>query len=105
MRRTGCVAGAAATHGRPGQSLGVVCRAAAGPKRRPGARPPGAPKVALVFGREDTGLTDSDLRHCDTLCSLPCGRLCESLSLSHCVTAVLARLFEVRTAGTPTPGS
>ena len=69
------------------------------------SRPPGAPKVALVFGREDTGLTDSDLRHCDTLCSLPCGRLCESLSLSHCVTAVLARLFEVRTAGTPTPGS
>ena len=52
--------------------------------------------VALVFGREFEGLTDAELAQCDATCSIPLGRLQESLSLSHCVSVALSEVFQYR---------
>jgi TrmH family RNA methyltransferase len=51
-------------------------------------------KTALVFGREDTGLTTDELRACTHLCSLAVGDTMPSLNLSHAVAVVVARLYE-----------
>ena len=51
-------------------------------------------KVALVFGREVTGLTAEEVGACSGVCHLPMGRLSESLSLSHAVAIVLSALYE-----------
>eukprot|EP00873_Tetraselmis_striata_P019977 jgi/Tetstr1/440241/TSEL_028592.t1 len=58
----------------------------------------GRPRIALVYGREDTGLAEEDILACDKVCSIPIGRLQESLSLSHAVTIPLAQIFEGRLA-------
>ena len=62
----------------------------------PGA-PPGGGKLALVFGREDDGLTEEEVRRCSAVCTLPTGRLQESLSVSHAVVIALSHLFQKRT--------
>lgn len=57
----------------------------------------GAPlkgKLVLVFGREVRGLDPEEIAACDAVCSIPIGRLQESLSLSHAVSLALAPLFE-----------
>lgn len=51
-------------------------------------------RTALVFGREVDGLTVEEVKMCDFVCSLPIGRLQESLSVSHAVSLALAPLFE-----------
>jgi tRNA C32,U32 (ribose-2'-O)-methylase TrmJ len=56
----------------------------------------GPPKLALVFGREELGLSDDELAACDLACSIPIGRLQESLSLGHAVTVVLSQLYQAR---------
>lgn len=56
----------------------------------------GTHKVALVFGREAEGLTDVEVARCSVACSIPMGRLQESLSLSHAVALVLGQLYERR---------
>lgn len=62
-----------------------------------GAGPPSPPgKVLFVFGREESGLTEEEIASCDCVCSIPIGRLQESLSLSHAVSLVLSQLFELR---------
>lgn len=53
-------------------------------------------KVVLVFGREERGLDPAEVAACDVACSIPIGRLQESLSLSHAVSLALAPLFEAR---------
>ena len=53
-------------------------------------------KLALVFGREERGLDPEEEAACDAACSIPIGRLQESLSLSHAVSLALAPLFEAR---------
>lgn len=55
-------------------------------------------RVALVFGREELGLSDDEVDACDLVCSIPIGRLQESLSLSHAVTITLSSLFQQRLA-------
>ena len=52
--------------------------------------------MALVFGREEAGLSEEELAACDVVCSIPIGRLQESLSLSHAVSLALSRLFQQR---------
>ncbi|KAF5838962.1 hypothetical protein DUNSADRAFT_1907 [Dunaliella salina] len=54
-------------------------------------------RVALVFGREDLGMSDEEVQGCDVICSIPIGRLQESLSLSHAVSISLSSLFQRRT--------
>eukprot|EP00200_Dunaliella_tertiolecta_P004582 CAMPEP_0202347334 /NCGR_PEP_ID=MMETSP1126-20121109/5738_1 /ASSEMBLY_ACC=CAM_ASM_000457 /TAXON_ID=3047 /ORGANISM="Dunaliella tertiolecta, Strain CCMP1320" /LENGTH=339 /DNA_ID=CAMNT_0048938865 /DNA_START=113 /DNA_END=1132 /DNA_ORIENTATION=- len=56
-----------------------------------------AVRVALVFGREDLGMSDEEVQECDVVCSIPIGRLQESLSLSHAVSISLSSLFQRRT--------
>ncbi len=43
----------------------------------PGAerQPSPVPRVALVFGREELGLSDDEVASCDAVCSIPIGRL------------------------------
>ena len=51
-------------------------------------------RVAFVFGREVTGLTEGEMAACSAVCRLPMGRLAESLSLSHAVAIALSRAYE-----------
>ena len=53
-------------------------------------------KIALVFGREESGLTESELSLCTHSCSIPTGTLQPSLNLSHAVCVILAQLYEQR---------
>lgn len=53
-------------------------------------------KLVLVFGREEEGLRPEEVAACSAACSIPIGRLQESLSLSHAVSLALAPLFEKR---------
>lgn len=56
----------------------------------------GAGRLALVFGREEAGMTDDELAACDAVVSINIGRLQESLSLSHAVSIVLSQLYSQR---------
>ena len=55
-------------------------------------------KLALVFGNEADGLSERELALCDALCSIPMGRLIESLSVTHAAVIALSRFFEAREA-------
>ncbi|DBA94244.1 hypothetical protein WJX77_010719 [Trebouxia sp. C0004] len=54
-------------------------------------------RVALVFGREESGLTANELSLCTHSCSILSGPVQPSLNLSHAVCVILAQLFEQRT--------
>jgi hypothetical protein len=58
--------------------------------------------VALVFGREESGLTGEELAACCHGCAIPTGRTQPSMNLSHSVAVVLAQLFE-RCCSRPSP--
>lgn len=49
-------------------------------------------RIALVFGREDFGLLDEELRRCDLLVTIPASRDYPILNLSHAVTILLYEL-------------
>lgn len=49
--------------------------------------------VALCFGREDFGLFNEELEHCDLLVTIPTSQRYKSLNLSHAVAVVLYELF------------
>ena len=46
-------------------------------------------RVALVFGREDFGLSNEDVEECDLLCTIPTSANYRSMNLSHAVTVAL----------------
>ena len=50
--------------------------------------------VAVVFGRESTGLTRDEILKCDVLVSIPASREYPVLNLSHAVAIVLYELFK-----------
>ncbi len=50
--------------------------------------------VAVVFGRESTGLTREEILKCDVLVSIPASRAYPVLNLSHAVAIVLYELFK-----------
>lgn len=56
-------------------------------------------KTALVFGREDGGLTTAELLGCTHVCSYQVGATMPSLNLSHAVVVAVSRLFEQLAAG------
>ena len=76
-----------------------------GRARRPSVLLPGVPglpaaakgKIALVFGNEETGLSSDELVLCSHTCALPVSDAMGSLNLSHAVSVVLSRLFEIAT--------
>ena len=59
------------------------------------ARPPDAGPVAVVFGREDRGLSNEDLDLCHALVTVPTDPAHSSLNLQH-AAAIVA--YEIRTA-------
>jgi TrmH family RNA methyltransferase len=46
-------------------------------------------RVALVFGREDFGLSNEDVERCDFLCTIPTAASYRSMNLSHAVSVAL----------------
>ena len=52
-------------------------------------------RIALLFGPEDTGLTNDDLRFCQTVVTIPTAGF-KSLNLSHAVMIVCYELFVAR---------
>ncbi len=56
---------------------------------------PARQKVALVFGSEDIGLTEMELKHCQWMVGIHPGTEFETLSLSHAVAVVLYELNRV----------
>ncbi len=52
-------------------------------------------RVALVFGCEESGLSNEQILQCTHICSLPTADLMPSLNLSHAVAVVLSRLFQL----------
>ncbi|TLZ46194.1 MAG: RNA methyltransferase [Methanobacteriota archaeon] len=53
-------------------------------------------RVALVFGREDFGLLDEELRRCDMLVTIPASSDYPILNLSHAATILLYELFAAK---------
>ena len=53
-------------------------------------------KVALLFGPEDTGLANEELRYCQAVVNIPTSREFTSLNLSH---AVMILCYEIFVAG------
>lgn len=49
--------------------------------------------IALVFGREDTGLLKEEIQLCDSLIEIPASKDFPSLNLSHAVMITLYELF------------
>jgi TrmH family RNA methyltransferase len=50
-------------------------------------------EVALVFGREDIGLTQEQLTHCDILVNIPANEEYPILNLSHAATILMYEIF------------
>jgi len=62
--------------------------------------------VALLFGREDLGLSQEELMRCDLLVHIPASRDYPVLNLSHAVAIVLYELYQSGTEYRgPTPAS
>ena len=55
-------------------------------------------KLAVVFGRESTGLTRGELGMCDLLVSIPASESYRTLNLSNAVAIILYELFKARGA-------
>lgn len=53
-------------------------------------------RVALVFGPEDRGLTNSELQYCDILVKIPTSEGLKSINLSHAVMIICYEIFTAR---------
>lgn len=53
-------------------------------------------RIALLFGPEDRGLTNSELQHCDTLVKIPTSANLKSINLSHAVMIICYTIFTAR---------
>ncbi len=62
-------------------------------------------KVGIVFGPEDTGLVDDDLKLCQVLMRIPTQRDAHSINLAQAVMIVCYELFLGNMDGRKTPGS
>jgi len=49
-------------------------------------------KIAVVFGREDIGLTNEEIAKCDLAVTIPTNERCPSMNLSHALAVVLYEL-------------
>ncbi|MDD5167661.1 MAG: RNA methyltransferase [Syntrophales bacterium] len=62
-------------------------------------------RIALVFGSEDKGLSNDDLRYCHSLITIPISENLKSINLSHAVMIVCYEIFlagmEKKTGFTP----
>ena len=51
-------------------------------------------KIAILFGPENSGLSNSDLRLVDCIFTIPTSKINTSLNLSHAVSIVVYKIFE-----------
>lgn len=56
-------------------------------------------KIAIVFGREDTGLTNEQLKHCDFIVKVPTSKKYRTMNLSHSAAVIFYELFKSRKSG------
>jgi TrmH family RNA methyltransferase len=49
-------------------------------------------KIGLIFGREDSGLTNEELEKCDFLVNIPTSKEYKAMNLSHAVSVILYEL-------------
>lgn len=61
--------------------------------------------IAVLFGNEETGLTDEELSLCNLAVSIPASPEFPSLNLSHAVQVICYEIFRARTRGKLTPFS
>ena len=61
--------------------------------------------VAILFGNEETGLTDDELSLCNLAVTIPASPQLPSLNLSHAVQVICYEIFRARMAGHLTPFS
>ncbi len=57
--------------------------------------------IAILFGREDHGFTNDELKQCDILVSIPTSEEYPTINLSHAVTIMLYELSDVVPGETP----
>jgi len=50
-------------------------------------------KIALLFGPEDTGLSNSQLRQCDIVVTIPASTKYATMNLSHSLTIILYEIY------------
>ncbi len=62
---------------------------------------PDAPPAALLFGPEDHGLSNADLRHCQRLVTIPSQPEQPSLNLAQAVMVCLYEIYVAATLGAP----
>lgn len=53
-------------------------------------------ETALVFGREESGLSEAEIRLCSHACALPTSQVSGSMNLSHAVAVVLSWCYQQR---------
>lgn len=58
-------------------------------------------KVSILFGREDKGLRNEEIKLCDLLVEIPTHKKYPSLNLSHAVLLVCHELFKAETPSIP----
>jgi tRNA/rRNA methyltransferase len=58
-------------------------------------------RLAIVLGREDSGLTRAEVEHCDTLVTIPCGDTYPSLNLAQAAAILLYEIYQVQCRATP----
>ena len=59
--------------------------------------------VALIFGRESSGLTNQEIENCDSLVTIPANRVYNVLNLSAAVSITLYELFQQEQRGREYP--
>jgi tRNA/rRNA methyltransferase len=52
--------------------------------------------VSILFGREDKGLSNAELKGCDIIMSIPTSLQYSSMNLSHAVAVVLYELSDIK---------
>ena len=53
-------------------------------------------KVAIIFGREDIGLTNEELKACDIIVNIPANDEYPILNISHAVAIILYEIFKAK---------
>lgn len=51
-------------------------------------------EIGIVFGPEDKGLSNEEIKRCDFVVSIPTYKRCSTMNLSHSVTVLLYELFK-----------
>ncbi|MGP8319794.1 MAG: RNA methyltransferase [Methanosarcinaceae archaeon] len=61
-------------------------------------------KVAILFGREDKGFNNDELRSCDMILTIPTSDVYPIMNLSHATGIVLYELSDIKTGNKPLAG-